>query len=164
MLSTQHVVLDDCTLTRTFMWSVFYFAFIIFFFSSFTGHKQRWSQKIKKPHSDQNIWMNCMLLHVNVHLEHEPSSLLFKGAILSFTLLVRGQYTMKTEPWSTAALPRILTPIISAPLSEEYRGMGWDGCHGDHRASWDQDVPPATRSSSLWGPVSQSQKLPFEAL
>ncbi|KAK5861954.1 hypothetical protein PBY51_017390 [Eleginops maclovinus] len=36
--------------------------------------------------------------------------------------------------------------------------------HGDRRASWDRGMPPATRSPSLWGPVSQSRTLPFEAL
>lgn len=145
-------------------WPGQYSTLPLFVFSVSQDTSSNGHRKMKKPRSDKNIWMNCMLLHVNVHLEHEPSSLLFKGVILSFTLLVLGQYTMKTEPSSTAALPRILTPIISATLSDEYRGMGWDGCHGDHRASWDQDVPPATRSPSLWGPVSQSQKLPFEAL
>lgn len=36
----------------------------------------------------------------------------------------KGNIPWKTEPWSTAALPRILTPIVSTPLSVEYCGMG----------------------------------------
>jgi len=76
----------------------------------------------------------------------------------------KGDIAWKTEPWSTAAPPCISTPIVSTPLSVEYWEIGGGGeHHGDGRASWDRGTPPATRSPSLWGPVSQSRKLSFEA-
>lgn len=91
-----------------------------------------------------------MRLHINVHLEFQlscPSHSWSKG----------------NTPWKLSH--DLLQPFHAPwpPLSVEYCVMGGER-HGDRRASWDRGMPPATRSPSLWGPVSQSRKLPFEAL
>lgn len=77
--------------------------------------------------------------------------------------LSKGDTSWKTEPRSTAALPRISTLIVFNPIFlMKIIGTARGGCHGDHRASWDQAYRWPSGPLHSGGPSVNAGNLPLK--